>query len=78
MKSPWDKPNLWQTWFIDETKSFLMQLSLWTTQAKKTIEYVALDKRIHWKIRLAFLRMAYSGALGFSCNQQTKDAWLLR
>ena len=55
-----------------------MQLSLRTTQAKKTIEYVALDKRIHWKIRLAFLRMAYSGALGFSCNQQTKDAWLLR
>ena len=36
-----------------------MQLSLQTSQVKKTIESnVALDKLIHWKTRLAFLSTA--------------------
>ena len=48
-----------------------------TPQANETIENVALDKIIHWKIRLAFLRTANSGALGFTGNQLTEDAWLL-
>ena len=48
-------------------------------QAKKTIENnVALDKLIYWKIRLAFLRIVNSGVLGFTDNQLSKDAWLLR
>ena len=38
---------------------------------------VALDKLILCKIRLSFLRMANSGALGLTGNQLTKDAWLL-
>ena len=38
---------------------------------------VALDEFIHWKIRLAFLRMANSGALRFTSNQLGEDAWLL-
>ena len=38
---------------------------------------VALDEFIHWKIRLAFLRTANSGALRFTSNQLTEDAWLL-
>ena len=51
---------------------------MWTPQAKKTIENnVALDKLIHLKIRLAFLRLANSGAVGLPGNQLTEDAWLL-
>ena len=43
-------------------------------QAKKTIKgNVALDKRIHWRIRLAFLRTA----LGLIVNQLTEDSWQL-
>ena len=43
--------------------------------AKKSIaSNVALDKLIHWMVRLAFLRMG----LGFTRNQLTEDAWLLR
>ena len=49
-----------------------MKLSLWTPQSKKTIENnVALDKLIHWKIRLAFLMTANSGVLGLTSNQLT-------
>ena len=55
-----------------------MQLSIWTPQAKKTIESnVVLDKLIAWKIRLAFLRRANSRALGITVDQQANDAWLL-
>ena len=46
-------------------------------QAKRTIENnVTLDKLIHWKIRLAFLKTANSSALGFTGNQLTEYAWL--
>ena len=49
-------------------------LSLWTQQAKKTIENnVALDKLIHYKIRLDFLKTANSSLLGFPGNQLTED-----
>ena len=52
----------------------LMQLRLWTQQAKKTIENnVALDELI----RLAFFWTANSSVLGFTGNQLTEDAWLL-
>ena len=38
---------------------------------------VAFDKLFHWKIRLDFLRMTNSGALGFADNPETEDTWLL-
>ena len=46
-----------------------MYLSLWRPQAKKIIgSNVALDKLIHLKIKLAFLRIT----LGLTGNQLTK------
>ena len=52
---------------------------MWTLQTKKNIENnIALDKLIHWKIRLGFLRTVNSGALMFTGNQPTKDTWLLQ
>ena len=43
--------------------------------AKKSIaSNVALNKLIHWMVRLAFLRMG----LELTRNQLTGDAWLLR
>ena len=41
------------------------------------VNVVALDKLIHWKIRLAFPRTTNSGALGLTGNQLTDDAWLM-
>ena len=59
-------------------KIILNVIKLEKPKAKKTVESnVALDKLIHWKIRLAFLWTANSSALGLTINQLTKDAWLL-
>ena len=53
-------------------------IKLLNTTSKESIESnVALDKLIHWKVRLAFLSTANSSALGLTGNQLTKDAWLL-
>ena len=41
------------------------------------VNVVALDKLIHWKIRLAYPRTNNSGALGLTGNQLTDDAWLM-
>ena len=48
---------------------------MWTQQAKKTVENnVALDKLIHWKIRLSFLRTVNSGVLQLAaCGKDYKN-----
>ena len=48
---------------------------MWTQQAKKTVQNnVALDKLIHWKIRLSFLRTVNSGVLQLAaCGKDCKN-----
>ena len=54
-----------QQWRFDDNYSSCK----WYNETKENYwKYAALDKLIHWKIKIAFLRMANSIALGLTGN----------